>query len=116
MKSIDGGKNWFPITTGLDLDQEYYKIIVDHFYPQIVYLATQRQGVFISYNGGAYWQPWNTGLTNRIAGVNGNNVTNTMALSEDGMNLYFGTAGSGVFRRSTLVLNYMYLPIVFKKP
>ena len=56
------------------------------------------------------------GLTNRLAGVNGNNVTNTMALSVDGMTLYFGTAGSGVFRRSTLVMNYTYLPIVFRKP
>ncbi len=116
MKSTDGGESWFPITTGLDLNQEFYKIIVDRFDPQIVYLATQRQGVFISYNGGAYWQPWNTGLTNLTAGVNGNNVTNTMALSGDGMTLYFGTAGSGVFRRSTIVMNDIYLPLVFKKP
>jgi photosystem II stability/assembly factor-like uncharacterized protein len=98
MKSVNGGKTWSSITTGLDINQEFYKIIVDPHDSNIVYLATQVSGVFISYNAGETWEPWNTGLTNVVAGTNGNNVTNTMVLSEDGF-LYFGTAGSGVFRR-----------------
>ena len=101
MKSEDGGKNWFQITEGLDISQEFYKIIVDRFDPQTVYLATQWDGVHISHNGGESWAPWNEGLTNLNAGTNGNNVTNTMILSEDGLHLYFGTAGTGVFRRLT---------------
>ena len=98
MKSENGGKTWSSITQGLDVNQEFYKVIVDPHDSDIVYLATQGSGVFISYNAGKTWEPWNTGLTNLVAGTNGNNVTNTMVLSEDGF-LYFGTAGSGVFRR-----------------
>ena len=99
MKSTDGGASWFEITDGLQLDNEFYKIIVDKVDANIIYLATQYDGVYISYNGGEKWQPFSEGLTNPIAGTNGNNVTNTMALSEDGKMLYFGTNGSGVFRR-----------------
>ena len=100
MKSINGGAYWFSITNGLDITNEFYKIIVDKNNSDTLYLATQYDGVYISYNGGEYWRPFNDGLTTLAAGTNGNNVTNTMALSEDGKFLYFGTAGSGVFRRS----------------
>lgn len=99
MKSVDGGASWSSITEGLDIDNEFYKIIVDKFNPDIQYLATQYDGIYISTNGGENWQPFNEGLTNLKAGTNGNNVTNTMVLSDDGKTLYFGTAGSGVFRR-----------------
>ena len=101
MKSINGGATWLPICDGLDVNQEFYKIIVDKGDPDKLYLATQGDGVFISCDGGAVWVPWNEGLTNPVAGTNGNNVTNTLVLSADGGYLYFGTAGSGVFRRST---------------
>ena len=99
MKSTDGGASWFAITEGLDINQEFYKIIVDPHAPDTLYLATQGQGVFVSTDGGGLWSPWNEGLVNLVAGTNGNNVTNTMALSPDGEHLYFGSAGSGVFRR-----------------
>ncbi|MFC1592623.1 hypothetical protein ACFLWZ_01775 [Chloroflexota bacterium] len=101
MKSINGGEQWFPITTGLDIEQEFYKIIVDKCNTDTVYLCTQHDGIFISHDGGDYWSSWNEGLTNLVAGTNGNNVTNTLVLSADGLYLYFGTAGSGVFRRPT---------------
>jgi len=101
MKSTDGGANWFPITQNLDTNQEFYKIIVDQFNSQTIYLATQHDGIYISYDAGENWLPWNEGLTNTTAGTNGNNVTNTMVLSIDGLHLYFGTSGSGVFRRLT---------------
>jgi photosystem II stability/assembly factor-like uncharacterized protein len=105
MKSLDGGTFWFPITTGLNVNQEFYKIIVDKFDPDILYLATQFEGVFISRDGGLFWRPWNEGLTNPVAGKNDNHVTNPMALSADGYYLYFGTFGSGVFGRLTLDLS-----------
>jgi photosystem II stability/assembly factor-like uncharacterized protein len=115
MKSTDGGANWFAITYGLDLNQEFYKIIVDRLNPDRLYLATQHSGVFISPNGGADWMPWNDGLTNLAAGTNGNNVTNCMVLSASGRTLYFGSAGSGVFRRTTVKAeNAVYLPLVLK--
>jgi hypothetical protein len=99
MKSINGGETWFAITNGLDINQEFYKVIVDKHNPDVLYLATQWNGVFISRNGGISWTAWNQGLTNTVAGTL-SNVTNPMVMSADGLFLYFGTAGSGVFRRA----------------
>ena len=99
MKSSNGGASWLPITAGLDISNEFYKIIVDKLNPDTLYLATRWDGVFISRDGGAHWSAWNNGLTNTVAGTNGNNVTNCMVLSAGGNYLYFGCAGSGVFRR-----------------
>ena len=99
MKSTDGGASWLPITNGLDLNQEFYKIMVDRYDPQILYLASQNEGVFISSDGGGSWTAWNDGLTSLRPGTNGNNVTDTMKLTADGRQLFFGSVGSGVFRR-----------------
>lgn len=99
VKSIDGGEHWFEITNGLNVDQEFYKIIVDSLDRDTLYLATQGNGVFISEDGGDHWVPWNEGLTNLMAGTNGNNVSNVLAFSADGKVLYFATSGSGVWRR-----------------
>lgn len=104
MKSWDGGENWIEITNGLEdeydeIHQEFYKIIVDRFNPDILYLAAQHEGIYISRNAGESWELWNDGLTNPVPGVNGNNVTNTLVLSADHSILYFGTAGTGVWRR-----------------
>jgi photosystem II stability/assembly factor-like uncharacterized protein len=113
MKSTDGGHTWIPITTGLNTNQEFYKIIVDKNNPDTLYLASQREGVFISRDGGSLWLPFNLGLSNTSAGTNGNNVTNPLALSADGHFLYFGTNHSGVFRRLLFNFNY-FLPLVSK--
>ena len=102
MKTTDGGAHWFSITAGLDVGQEFYKVIVGSFDPDVLYLATQFDGVYVSVDGGARWKPWNSGLFNPQAGTNGNNVTNTMVLTADGRWLYFGSAGSGVFKRETI--------------
>ena len=88
---------------------------MDKIDPDILYLASQEHGVFISRNGGGTWQAWNQGLFNPVAGTNGNNVTNTMLLSHDGVYLYFGSAGSGVFRRLAASINkHIYLPLVIR--
>ncbi|MBE0636043.1 hypothetical protein IH601_08610, partial [Candidatus Bipolaricaulota bacterium] len=99
MKSTNGGANWFPITEGLSLDQEFYDIVVDPINPDVLYLAAQQDGMFISIDSGSSWHPWNQGLEGRIPATNGNNVTRVLALSGDHRYLYFGTAGAGVFRR-----------------
>ncbi|MFW9848017.1 MAG: hypothetical protein ACFFF4_02690 [Candidatus Thorarchaeota archaeon] len=103
MKSINGGETWFEITTGLNLTQEFYKIIVDKHNPDILYLACENDGVLISYNAGVSWEAWNEGLTNKHPGSSGNNVANPMAQSADGRYLFFGSFGSGVFRRTTYI-------------
>lgn len=102
MKSVDGGLHWEAITTGLDVNQEFYKILVDPAAPDVLYVATQRTGVFVSRDCGQSWNPWNAELGNLIAGTNLNNVTNILTLSGDGKWIYFGTAGSGVFRRRSV--------------
>jgi photosystem II stability/assembly factor-like uncharacterized protein len=113
MKSTDLGQTWFPITTGLNINQEFYELIADPYRPGTLYLATQYEGVFVSRDGGALWLPWNEGLTNTLAGTNGNHVSSPMVLSADGRYLYFGSAGSGAFRRATGVINLgAYLPLI----
>ncbi len=99
MKSSDGGATWFEITTGLDQEQAFFEVLVDRFDPQVLYLATAQDGVYVSRDAGATWSSWNEGLWNRVAGGDGNNPANVLAFSGDGRLLYFGTAGSGVWRR-----------------
>jgi len=99
MKSTTGGAAWFAITTGLSLDQEFYDIIVDPVDPDVLYLAAQHDGMFVSVDAGASWQRWNQGLDGKIPATNGNNVTRVLALSGDHRYLYFGVNGAGVYRR-----------------
>ncbi len=112
MKSINGGATWFPITTGLVLDQEFYQIFVDKNDPNIVYLCTQNQGAFISFDAGGSWEMWNDGLTTIYAGTNGNNVAQPMIQTVDGRYIFFGTADSGVFRRKAV--GYIVIPEITK--
>ncbi|MEE8593547.1 MAG: hypothetical protein V3T03_05425 [Candidatus Bipolaricaulota bacterium] len=99
MKSVNGGANWFAITEGLSLDQEFYDIVVDPIDPDVLYLAAQHGGMFVSIDLGTSWLPWNQGLDGRVPATNGNNVTRVLALSGDHRYLYFGTSGAGVYRR-----------------
>jgi photosystem II stability/assembly factor-like uncharacterized protein len=99
MKSTDGGASWFPITRGLSLDQEFYDIVVDPVNPDVLYLAAQSDGMFVSVDAGASWHGWNQGLDGRVPATNGNNVTRVLALSGDGRYIYFGAVGAGVYRR-----------------
>ena len=112
MKSINGGATWFPITNGLNLTQEFYQISVDKNDHNIVYLCTQNQGVFITFDGGGSWEMWNDGLTTVFAGTNGNNVAQPMVQTTDGRYIYFGTADSGVFRRKAA--GYIVIPEISK--
>jgi len=114
MKSLDGGAHWLPITQSLSTDCEFYKILVDDHNPDTLYLLAGG-GIYISHDGGERWTPWNEGLTDTRAGL-GNNVTDTFTLTCDGRYLFFGTFGSGVFRRLTVGLeNLVTLPMVLKE-
>ncbi|MEA1987358.1 MAG: T9SS type A sorting domain-containing protein [Candidatus Marinimicrobia bacterium] len=104
IKSTNGGESWTEITNGLkdgngDINEEFYKIIVDHYDSDIIYLAGQEGGIYRSSNAGVSWELWTDGLGDVKPGTNGNNVTNTMVMSADHSLLYLGTAGSGVWRR-----------------
>ncbi|RLF39534.1 MAG: hypothetical protein DRN12_06875, partial [Thermoplasmata archaeon] len=102
MKSVDGGDNWYPIVDGLDVNQEFYGLVIDKGDPDIIYLATQKYGVFISYDAGMHWGPWNDGLNCLDSGNNGNNVAHPLVLSADGKYIYFGTNEMGIFKRKTV--------------
>jgi photosystem II stability/assembly factor-like uncharacterized protein len=114
MKSINRGATWFPITTGLNLNQEFYDCFVDQNIPDTLYLATHFEGAFVSRDGGALWLPFNEGLYNPYAATNGNHVSSPMVLSADKRYLYFGSGGSGVFRRMVGNGWPVYLPIIGK--
>ena len=99
MKSTNGGVSWFPITVGLPLDNEFYDIVVDPVNPDVLYLAAQHDGMFISVDAGASWHAWGQGLEGKQPATNGNNVTRVLALSGDNRYLYLGVLGAGVYRR-----------------
>lgn len=97
MKSTDGGATWFEITTGLDLNQTFKAVLIDRFDRNIVYLGTERDGVFVSRDGGATWSSWNEGLWNQTTGSG--TMADVLQASADGRLLYLGTSGAGVWRR-----------------
>ncbi len=99
MKSSDGGLTWSEILVGLDPTHAFYQVLVDRFDPQAIYLATGEQGVYLSRDGGGSWVSWNEGLWNRVAGGHQREPSAALRLSADGRILYFGTSGSGVWRR-----------------
>jgi len=99
MTSTDGGTTWSEITLGLDVSQAFYKVLLDRFDPNIIYLATEREGIYISRDNGVTWSTWNEGLWSRVPGGNPYNTAHVLQLSADGRLLYFGSAGSGVWRR-----------------
>ena len=97
MKTTDGGDSWFRIMNGLQDDNEYYNIIIHPQNRNILFLSSSWDGVFISTDAGASWQPCNNGLGNTRGGA-ANNVAVNLVLDCEGRYLYFGTLGSSVWR------------------
>jgi photosystem II stability/assembly factor-like uncharacterized protein len=96
MKSTNAGELWTEIITGLP-DQQLYSVEVDPLTPDTVYLAGE-QGVYRSTDAGQSWVNWSEGLLNPMAS-HPNNVTKPLDISKDGRYLFFGSDGSGLFRR-----------------
>ncbi len=88
--SEDGGGSWRQVTAGLEPNGIHRDIVFDLTDPQVVYLADILSGVYRSSDGGETWARLTQGLTNR--------AVTTLSLSADGMHLYAGTSGGGVFR------------------
>ena len=95
-KSIDGGANWAPSSTGIVTNAGVPSglinaIVMDPMRPNVLYAATSSSGVFRSTNAGASWRPLNIGLTT---------LTNqALAISQTGTCLHTGTNNAGATGR-----------------
>ncbi len=96
-KSTNGGVSWNPVNIGLT-DNTIYALAIEPafgpfvgLYNSTIYAGTAVDGVFKSTNGGATWNPANTGLTDGTI----------YSLLVDPINphtLYAGTQFGGVFK------------------
>jgi len=88
--SEDGGATWRQVTAGLEPNGVPRAIVFDPTDPNVVYLGDITSGVYRSANGGETWTRTTQGLTNR--------AVTSLSISADGLHLYAGTSGGGVFR------------------
>jgi len=91
-RSEDGGSSWALVSSGLHPEAFIVDIVVDPSNPNNVWAADVRGGVFYSADYGKTWTEVNQGLTNR-------SIT-ALGISSDGLTLYAGSDGGGVFRLS----------------
>ena len=89
-KSIDGGANWVPSSTGI-ASGLINALAMDPGRPNVLYAATSSSGVFRSTNGGANWTPLNIGLTTP--------TNQALAISQTGTCLHTGTNNAGATGR-----------------
>ncbi|MCJ7678663.1 MAG: hypothetical protein MUO35_13195 [Anaerolineales bacterium] len=88
--SEDGGVIWRQVTAGLEPNGIQRDIVFDPTTPDIVYVADITSGVYQSTDAGESWVRQTKGLTNR--------AVTSLSISSDGLHLYAGTSGGGVFR------------------
>jgi photosystem II stability/assembly factor-like uncharacterized protein len=81
-KTINGGDNWS--FWAADVASE---LLIDPLAPEVMYAAHPCTGVYVSRNGGQYWQSMNTGLGNRCVNDLALNTASThlYAVTEDGI-------------------------------
>ena len=86
----DGGTTWRQVTAGLEPNGIFRAVVFDPTNPQIVYASEIGGGVYRSEDGGESWAKIPAGLTQR--------AVTSLSLTADGLHLYAGTSGGGVFR------------------
>lgn len=98
-KTVDKGGTWvktsFPITnqaTSGDSRMDGQKMAIDPNDPNIVFAGTQKDGLWVTRDGGASWQK----LTAVPTGANTNDP-NLTGITIKGSTVFVGTAGSGVY-------------------
>jgi photosystem II stability/assembly factor-like uncharacterized protein len=90
LRSQDGGATWKIAASGVNPESTIVEIVFDATNPVVVYAADIFSGVFRSLDAGLTWKAINAGLELR--------AVNALTLSGDGLHLYAGTEGRGVFR------------------
>jgi photosystem II stability/assembly factor-like uncharacterized protein len=103
-KSTNGGANWTQslagdLTNGVAPHKLILSIAMHPTNDNIVYAGDWFSGVYQTTNGGGSWKLFNAGLSTR--------AVNSLAISTDGLYLYAGTKGEGVFRLQTAPLNIL---------
>ncbi len=88
--SEDGGLTWRQSSAGLEPNGSHRDVIFDPTSPMIVFTSDLLSGVYRSEDGGKTWVKLREGLTHRAA--------TSLSISSDGLHLYTGTSGGGVFR------------------
>ena len=93
---MDGGNNWaplltFPSTSGVSA------LALDSEAPSTLYAGTVALEIVRSKDGGASWEPVNTGLTT----VRGARTVKVLAISPTGTCLHAGFGNDGVFALAT---------------
>ena len=89
-RSSDGGQSWTLSGIGMPPEAFLTDMLFDPNDSQILYTADLFSGVYRSVDGGKRWRAINNGLALR--------AVNALALSADGLHLYAGTEGNGVYR------------------
>jgi hypothetical protein len=98
-KTVDKGGTWtkttFPImnlTTSQDSRMDGQKMAVDPTDPNTVFAGTQKDGLWVTRDGGGSWQK----ITAVPSGTNTNDP-NLTGIAIKGSTVFVGTAGSGVY-------------------
>ena len=71
--SLNGGVDWFPSDSGIDIHDgstgdaiPVFSVTIDPSQPDIVWLGTQNKlGIYKSIDGGQSWKKWSTGFRKR---------------------------------------------------
>jgi photosystem II stability/assembly factor-like uncharacterized protein len=95
MKSLDGGETWFPIMDGLRNMSEYYQLIIHPINHSVLFVSSTF-GVFISWDAGGSWEPFNAGMPVGDFYIR-DNVAENLKISTDGNRLYLAIIGWGVW-------------------
>jgi photosystem II stability/assembly factor-like uncharacterized protein len=88
--STDGGSTWQASYAGLEPNSSIHNILFSPVDAQTVFTSDYLSGIYRSSDGGQTWVLLNTGMHTRAAGP--------LSFSTDGLHLYLGTNGNGVYR------------------
>jgi photosystem II stability/assembly factor-like uncharacterized protein len=89
-RSTDGGASWAQAAAGMDPNEPVFTVEPDPFRTGVIYASSTVSGVFVSTNHGNSWIPLSQGL--EIRNIRG------LSISGDGLHIYAGSAGGGVYR------------------
>lgn len=110
-KSENGGASWQASSAGMNPNEPIGAIVVDPARSDVIYAGSWLSGVYLSENGGGTWQLINNGLRTRSV--------RTLAIASDGLLLYAGTRGEGIFRLGELIIpnldEKVFLPVILKQ-